>query len=315
MPVDKELEESLALIAAQTLTEFESLKLTPGNLSITLVDLSGDPKRASFEGRIPYHPASVVKAFYLVSAHDQIKKGRLTMDEPLRRALRDMIVDSGNDATSYVVDRLTGTTSGPELQGRAFREFVDRRNLTNRYFRGMGYDLNANGKTWCEDVYGRERQILGTNRENRNRVTSDAVAALMLWIVRREAVSRDASEAMLSLMKRPLLTDGAERDGQVADFTGESLPSGSRLWSKAGWTSEVRHDAAYVELPNGRRYVLAVLTRGTSQGNTRLLPAISARIVALMLKPEVRMAYFSSLRSSSSRNESAFWSAVRCTGD
>lgn len=276
MPVDSNLEAELARIASETISEFAPSKVTAGNLSITLIDLSDTPRRASFAGRIPYHPASVVKALYLVSTYDQLEKGRLKLDAPLESALRDMIVDSGNDATSYVVDRITGTTSGPELQGRAWRRFVDRRNLMNRYFHALGYDISANGKTWCEGVYGREKQILGKNRQNRNRVTSDAVAALMLWIARRQAVSPSASEAMLALMKRD------EKDPQVVEFTGESLPPGSRIWSKAGWTSEVRHDAAYVELPNGRKYVLAVLTRGTID-NTRLLPSISAKIVRLFL--------------------------------
>ena len=274
MPIDVDLERELALIAGETLQEFADNKLTEGNLSITLVDLSGAPRRASYQGSIPYHPASVVKAFYLVSAYDQVAQGKLRLDEPLQKAMRDMIVDSSNDATSYVVDRITGTTSGPELSGRAFRQFVHRRNLMNRYFRSLGYDISANGKTWCENVYGREKQILGPNRENRNRFTSDAAAALMLWIARREAVSPSASNAMLSLMNR------LPEDGQVREFAGEAFPAGSQMWSKAGWTSEVRHDLVYVELPGGKKFVLSVLTRGTID-NTRILPSISAKILRL----------------------------------
>jgi len=274
LPVDDELQRQLARIAAETLQEFASNNLTEGNLSITLVELGGSARRASYGGRIPYHPASVVKAFYLVSAHHQASRRRLVLDEPLQKGLRDMIVDSNNDATSYVVDRITGTTSGPELSGSTWRRFVYRRNLPNRFFHPLGYDINANGKTWCEGVYGREKQLLGQNRENRNRITSDAVAALLLWMAQREAVSVPASDAMLALMAR-----GA-KDSQVVEFTGEALPPGSRIWSKAGWTSEVRHDAAIVELPNARKYVLAVCTRGTTE-NTRILPAISAKIVSL----------------------------------
>lgn len=273
LPVDSALEESLARIARESLEEFPA-KLKPGNLSITVVDLSADPKRASFEGSASYYSASVVKLFYLVSVHDQIAKGKLTLNQELQRSLRDMIVDSSNDATSYVVDRLTGTTSGPELTGRAFAQFFEKRNLMNRYFRAMGYDLSALGKTWCEGVYGREKQILGPNREDRNRLTSDGVAALTLWIAQRQAVSVEASNAMLSLMQRDA------KDGQVLTFTGEGLPPGAHLWSKAGWTSEVRHDAAYVELPNGRKYVVVVLTRGTDSDET-ILPAISRKIASL----------------------------------
>ncbi|HVR43021.1 MAG TPA: serine hydrolase [Thermoanaerobaculia bacterium] len=275
---DPELERGLAAIAEDAFASFP--RLEPGHLSITLVDLTdpGRLRRASFAGETAYHPASVVKIFYLAAVHREAAAGSLAIDPPLEAALPDMIVDSGNDATSYVVDVLTGTTSGPELSGRAWRRFVHRRNGPNRWFAGMGYDVNVNGKTWCEGVYGREKQLLGTNREYRNRVTSDAIAALALWIARRRAVSPAASAAMLALMERQ--AGAASDQQQVKSFGGEALPPGSHLWSKAGWTSEVRHEAMIVELPGGRKYVAAILTRGAG-GDERLLPAISGGIVAL----------------------------------
>lgn len=62
----------------------------------------------------------------------------------------------------------------------------------------------------------------------------------------------------------------AEPGAQVLGYFGEGLPSGSRLWSKAGWTSWTgdptasyrRHDAAYVELPDGPALTLVVFTEG-----------------------------------------------------
>jgi beta-lactamase class A len=275
LPVDSKLEKELAALATETFAAFP--KLQPGHLSITVVDLGGKaPRRASFAGEITYHPASVVKMLYLGAVHEEAARGRLTIDAPLETALKDMIVESLNDATSYVVDRLTGTTSGPELAGYEWERFVERRNLVNRWLAAMEYDVNANGKTWCEGVYGREKQILGANREFRNRVTSDAVGAFTLWIARRRAVSPAASDAMLALMSRPLEADYS----QVKEFGGEALPPGSKLWSKAGWTGEVRHDAMIVELPGGRRYVAAILTRGAAEDVT-LLPFISGRIAKL----------------------------------
>jgi hypothetical protein len=52
----------------------------------------------------------------------------------LERAITDMIVDSSNDATSLIVDTLTGTTSGPELPDAPFETWKHQRNLVNRYF-------------------------------------------------------------------------------------------------------------------------------------------------------------------------------------
>ena len=44
----------------------------------------------------------------------------------------------------------------------------------------------------------------GPDRPNRNRATANAFASLMMWIVRRRAVSTQASDAMMALLDRPL---------------------------------------------------------------------------------------------------------------
>ena len=86
-------------------------------LAVTVLRLADDaqPLEASYRGDVPIYPASVVKLFYLVAAHQWIEDGKIQDSEELRRAMRDMIVDSYNEATHYVLDRVTETTSGPEL--------------------------------------------------------------------------------------------------------------------------------------------------------------------------------------------------------
>ncbi|HUP64109.1 MAG TPA: serine hydrolase [Thermoanaerobaculia bacterium] len=285
IPVDQQLETRLARIAKDAMEANSAL--TDGNLSLTVVDISdpSSPRRASFAPEITYHPASVVKLFYMAAAFELAERGSptpLVLNDPLHEAMEDMIVDSSNDATSYMIDRMSGTTSGPEMSGTEWKRWVERRNVVNRWLHAMGYDVNANGKTWCDGIYGREKQLLGADRENRNRVTSEAVAAMALWIARRRAVSEAASDRMLTLMHRVAGGDGD--GGQVKGFAGESLPEGSKLWSKAGWTSEVRHDVMIVELEDGTRYVAGILTRGVSD-DLRMLPRISEAIANAMSEP------------------------------
>ena len=101
---------------------------------------------------------------------------------------------------------------------------------------------------------------------------------LLLGIVRRRAISPQASEAMLALLERPLAPP-RPGENQVIGFFGEALPEGARLWSKEGDTSEVRHDAAYVELPDGRKFIAVILTRGAADDKT-LLPSIGKHLLA-----------------------------------
>ena len=67
-------------------------------------------------------------------------------------------------------------------------------------------------------------------------------------------------------------------ENQITEFIGASLPPEAKLWSKAGWTSEVRHDAAYIELPSGKKWIAVILTRGAAD-DVKLVPAIAAKLL------------------------------------
>ena len=70
----------------------------------------------------------------------------------------------------------------------------------------------------------------------------------------------------------------ADPYNQVTGFLGGGLPPAAQLWSKAGLTSKVRHDAAYLELPSGRKLILVLFTRGTAD-DVKLLPAITVKVL------------------------------------
>jgi hypothetical protein len=266
----------------QTVDQFAARRLQSDQLAITLVDLTDParPAQASHRGDVPIYPASVVKLFYLVAAHQWLAEGKLEDTAELRRALRDMIVESYNEATHYVVDLLTGTTSGPELPADELAIWVDRRNAVNRYFAAQGYtNINVNKKPWCEGPYGRETQAIKAYQPNRNLLTTDATAQLLTTIVTGQSVSAARSAEMLELMKRDPFAPAEQDADSQAKFTGPALPPGTKLWSKAGWTSETRHDATYIELPSGAKFVLVTFTVGHAN-EREILPAIACRVIA-----------------------------------
>jgi hypothetical protein len=245
----------------------------------------------SYRGVERIYPASVVKLFYLVAIEEWLETGMTQPSTELDRAIRDMIVDSSNDATSLVVDILSGTTSGPELPTGPFETWKFQRNIVNRYFQSLGWQelesINVNQKTWCDGPYGRERVFLGELMENRNMLTTNATARLLHSIIGGVAVSSARSQAMMSLMKRSLNPSDLMNDeeNQVIGFLGEGLPQDAQLWSKAGWMSQVRHDAAYIELPSQRPYLLVVFIEGKAQSkNPAILPFVSRQVAAAMSK-------------------------------
>ncbi len=235
----------------------------------------------TYRGVERIYPASVVKLFYLVAVNEWLEKGMTQNSKELERALRDMIVDSSNDATSLVVDILTGTTSGPELPTGPFETWKYQRNIVNRYYQSLGWEemetINVCQKTWGDGPYGRERAFVGELLENRNMLTTNAIARLLHSIVGGVAVSSVRSQAMMALLKRSLNdlpTDTEEN--QVTGFLGSGVPENAQIWSKAGWTSQVRHDAAYIEIPEQRPYLLVVFTEGKAQAKSQdILPFVS----------------------------------------
>ena len=243
----------------------------------------------SYRGVERIYPASVVKLFYLVAIAEWLESGMTPPSAELDRAMRDMIVDSSNDATSLIVDILSGTTSGPELPNGPFETWKFQRNIVNRYFQSLGWQelesLNVNQKTWGDGPYGRERAFLGELMENRNMLTTDATARLLHSIIGGVAVSSVRSQAMMNLMKRSLNPADLMQDdeNQVTGFLGAGLPQDAQLWSKAGWTSQVRHDAAYIEIPSQQPYLLVVFTEGKAQSkNPDILPFVSQQVTATM---------------------------------
>ena len=261
------------------LERFEAAKLKPDELAVTLIDLraSDRPTRASYRGDVPIYPASVIKLFYLVAAHRWLEDGRLNDTPELRRALRDMIVDSSNDATHYVIDLLTETTSGPELSPSEMQLWFEKRNAVNRYFAGAGYDgINVNKKPWGDGPYGRESQAIRLFEQKRNMLTTDATARLLTEIATGKSISPTRSAEMMTLLTRTPAASDTDRDSQ-ARFMGPSLPAGAKLASKAGWTSATRHDAAYIELPNGAKFVLVVFT--SNHANEKEIIRVVAKTV------------------------------------
>jgi hypothetical protein len=257
----KPLQAMLDATIAATFEKYPSLKKE--ELAITAIDLKerGHPMTASYRGSVPIYPASVIKLFYLEAAHRWMEDGKIKDTPELRRAMKDMIVLSYNEATHYVLDVLTDTTSGPELAPAEMEKWTEKRNAVNRYFAVRGYtNINANQKPWCEGPYGRDRVFVGEKYTNRNALTTDATARLLLEIATDAAVSPTRSKQMLELLSRDPAPKEDKEEGQVKGFTGAGLPAGAKLWSKAGWTSSTRHDAALVELPGGKKFILVTFT-------------------------------------------------------
>jgi len=291
-------------LVEQALTEFGSGGLDADHFSLTLLlhdrplpDDSAAPVRPrgfGYRSMQPYYPCSVVKAFYLVTAQARLAEGFIPPHQELDRAMRDMILYSSNTATNYVIDLITGTTGDTLLNPDEMIEWCYKRNWVNRFYQALGWPefepINICQKLMDDERYGREAQFVGSGGQNHNRLTTDATARLFYSIFTGQLLSPEGARFVMRTLSRPLdpAWIAVEPRAQVIGYFGAGLPNGCRLWSKAGWTtwtgdpsaSYRRHDAAYIELPNGNAFTLVVFTEGKEiTTNPTFLPDV-ARIVA-----------------------------------
>ena len=242
---------------------------------------------ATWRGDQLRYPASVVKLVYLIAAEAWLQQDLLQDAPELRRALAAMIQDSSNNATAYVVDRLSGTTGGPELEPAAMETWTEQRQLVNQWLAGLAWPeldgWNACQKTWDDGPYGRERVFYGADNGNRNRLSANGVARLLQGVIASALVSPPACARMRPLLYRSLDLQqrAADPDNQVDGFLGAGLPADAQCWSKAGWMSQARHDAAYIEGEDLPPTLLVVFAEGAACARDgELLPEIARHLLA-----------------------------------
>lgn len=270
-------------VLSASLRRFAQVKRN--DLALALIcslDSVAPPAIFVHRGKVPLYPASLVKIFYLVALESWLERGRLKPSRDLDRASEAMIARSSNDATNHIVDLLTGTTGGPDLVPAALARWLWKRAAIDRYFKSWNWPafgkIRVTQKTWDEAPYGRERQSRFEVAGNRNRLTAEAVACL-LWAIDNDRILTPARcRRIRRRLYRPLdrPADWADEARQLSSFFAEGLPKGAKLWSKAGWTSTTRHDAAIVQLPEGPRFVLVAMSQGpAASANRKLLPTLA----------------------------------------
>jgi hypothetical protein len=259
-------------------------------LSIILIDLNNN-EVAGYQRDVPRYPASVIKLFWMTALYAQLEQGILPNKAVFEPYLHQMIGQSDNEASSVILDQITATQSWSKskLNNSDFQRWLDRRNQVNYFFAGAGYNnININQKVFpipylnIQEPKGTDLQMRGDPKAPiRNKVTAQHAARLMYEIVNNQAVSPLASQAMVNWLTRDLnptvWKNITEYFNPIRGFLGESLPSNTKLVSKAGWTSGSRNEVAFIATKDGKTgYILAIFADDrTYASNGKIFPAMS----------------------------------------
>ncbi len=240
------------------------------------------------------YPASVIKLVYAIATEAWLQKDLILDSAELRRAMQNMLANSSNDATSLILDLLTGTSSGPSLLGEDWEAWKIQRNLINNWLHCLNWPelekVNCCQKTWEDSPYGRERDFYGEGNCNRNSLSASATARILESVMTENLVSPQACKRLKKLLSRSLdlMIRKSNPENQVDGFLGEGLPKGSQLWSKAGWMSQAKHDAAWISSPEKNPMLLVVFSQGRQLANDSfLLPALASELCQLSTEKDI----------------------------
>lgn len=246
------------------------------DVTVLLETTDGRWLRGAHGGDALAYPASCVKLPHMVAAIHWCRTQDRTPD-CLDADVRPMVVQSDNVATGRVVDAISGTpnvawapaASVPLPGGAAerlattvtppagFDTWLERRRYTERLLATAGLldGQTLLNKTWPtnsgESPEGYERLSLAV--AGRNRMSPDASARLMLAL-QSGALVPDGLDYARSLLQR-------DRWSGHAAF-GSGLPPGTRLDAKIGTAYDTLQEIAWIELPDGRRLVVAAFSNG-----------------------------------------------------
>jgi len=230
-----------------------------------------------------YYPASIVKLVYGLAIHSWIEKKRVILNKQIENAVFNMLQYSSNDATSFLIDLLTGTTSGLSIEGAVWDQWKYQREIINDWLITLKWDevkeFNCCQKTWEDGPYGREKDFYDQNNQNRNSMSTLGTAKVLEEIILHKIYYENNLKLKDYLFRNLEKDQITEKENQVKGFLGEGLPSNTPFWSKAGLMSQARHDAAWWLNNKSSQTLLVVFGNGKIFANdSSFLPEISQAI-------------------------------------
>lgn len=173
--------------------------------------------------------ASLIKAFTMASAYEQIELGNLKETAAVKSLLNSMITISSNESYNEMV-----------MRQAADHSFAKGRSIVNDYLKRNGYR-----KTEVHGTYG--SLSISDGKQN---CTSVADCGMLLEsIYRGTCVSKASSRKMLNLLL------AQQRRGKIP----AGLPSGTKVANKTGENAYSEHDIAIVYSPKCT-YILCVMS-------------------------------------------------------
>jgi len=249
------------LASLQTAIEHHAATSGAETVGVYFRDLaSGDSLLFDADARM--HAASMMKVPVLIQLFRDQDAGRLSLDDSvvITKTFRSIVdsstfdLDAPDDADTVLYARIGERASIASLAERMIT--VSSNLATNMLIELVGAarvqatmrELGADSIAVLRGVEDIKAYEAGLS----NTTTARDLGAIFTAIAAGTAASAESCREMIAILERQEFNEGIPA----------GVPSEVRVAHKTGWISGIRHDGGIVTLPDGRRYVLVVLTRG-----------------------------------------------------
>ncbi len=225
-----------------------------------------------------FHAASTMKIPVMIELFDQVREGKVKLDEPLAvknefHSLADgsiYTLDPSDDSETDLYKAVGQTRTLSQLCELMIT--VSSNLATNLLVEKLGVDtiratvhgLHADGMSVLRGVEDNKAYEKGMN----NTTTARGLLMLLEAIGTGRAVDADSSRQMVEILARQKFNEAIPA----------GLPTGTRVAHKTGELTKIHHDAAIVYA--SRPFVLVILVRGLaeSKDSAALMADITRRI-------------------------------------
>ena len=231
-----------------------------GNFAVAFKDLTTDGEILINEHTL-FHAASTMKAPVMVEVYKQATTGKFSLKDSiliknefksiLDSSTYSLTAESDSDTLIYkhIGEKRTVYSLlydmiiiSSNLATNLIVELVDAKNVTQTM-----RDIGANDIQVLRGVEDGKAFEAGLN----NQVTAYDLMLLYETIANEETVNAEASMAMIDILL----------DQRFNDIIPAKLPKEVKVAHKTGSITGVRHDSGIVFLPDGRKYILVLLSK------------------------------------------------------
>jgi beta-lactamase class A len=251
-----------------------------GDFAIAFKNISGEKDSILINAHEDFHAASTMKTPVMIEVFKQASEGKFSLQDSLviKNDFQSILdgssysMELGRDSGEHLYEQIGQKRSiedlvtdmiiySSNLATNIVIELVDAKNL-NQTMREMGA-MDINVLRGVEDMKAYEAGLS-------NSTTAYNLMLIFEALANGKAVNAEADKEMLHILQQQKHTD----------LIPALLPENLKIANKTGWITGVHHDSALIELTDGKKYVLVLLSKNMKdmEAGTKMLAEVSKLI-------------------------------------